>query len=604
MKQVKRVCALVIAGALTLTGLFAGNGVAYAKTCTGTTKGAGADSINRSTKSMEYVKAMGAGWNLGNSMDSILTDESEPDRGEESWGNPKVTKKLLKEVKKKGYKSIRIPLTFYRRYTVNKNAKDGEYKYVINKEYLDRAKEIIDWALDDGFYVVTNVHHDSWIWLKNWDGKTTSEEYRMYTDIYKQLAETFKDEPDRLCLETINEYSPEDSEGATAQEKVMAINKAGYDIIRKSGGNNATRMILLPTLYDNHEEKNSSVLRKFIDGLHDENVIASVHYYCEWVYSANLGRTGFDEDLFGNGNYSPRNAIDSMMNTLQEQFLKDGIGVIIGEYGLLGYDQGENVLQTGEEIKYYDYMNKKARENNVCLMFWDNGSGINRKTGQWKQARVGAALESAIKGRVSYATDLDTIYLSKKSASDIRIPLTLNGNKFKSIKGLKKGRDYTYDSKKAVVTLKKSYVKKLLKKAAYGQIADLTMKFSKGSDWHEYVVYEGTPGFLAAKGTTEKIEIPVKSRGNRIRRITVTQDGKTVGPNSSWWKWLQNGEAFKVDDKNSKLTFTASLFSDSTVKDGDLQVSVEWYDGQTTKLTLSIKDGSVTTRGSGNTAAR
>ena len=107
MKQVKRVCALVLAGALTLTGLFAGNGVAYAKTCTSTIKGTGADRINRSTKSMEYVKAMGAGWNLGNSMDSILTDESEPDRGEESWGNPKVTKKypdsayILSEIHRK-----------------------------------------------------------------------------------------------------------------------------------------------------------------------------------------------------------------------------------------------------------------------------------------------------------------------------------------------------------------------------------------------------------------------------------------------------------------------------------------------------------------------
>ena len=595
MKHAKRVCAFVLAGVLTLTGIFAGNGSVSAETCTSTQKREG---INRSTKSMAYVKAMGSGWNLGNSMDSIHTDETEPDRGEESWGNPKVTKKLLKEVKKKGYKSIRIPLTFYRRYTVNNNAKDGEYKYVINEDYLNRAKEIVDWALDDGFYVVTNIHHDSWIWLKNWDGKTTSEEYRMYTDFYKQLAETFKNESDKLVLETINEYSPEDSEGVTAQEKVMAINKAGYDIIRSSGGSNATRMILLPTLYDNHEEKNSSVLRKFIDGLNDENVIASIHYYCEWVYSANLGRTGFDEDLFGNGNYSPRNAIDSMMSTLREQFLNDGIGVIVGEYGLLGYDQGDNVLQTGEEIKYYDYMNKEARENNVCLMFWDNGSGIDRNTYKWKQPRVGAALESAMKGRVSYATGLDTVYLSKKTASSIRIPLTLNGNKFKSIKGLKKGRDYTYNSKKAVVTLKKSYVKKLLKKASYGQIADLTIRFNSGSDWHEYLVYNGKLSFQAAKGTTEQIAIPAKWNGSDIRRISVTQDGKAVGPNSSWWKWLQKGESFKVDEKNNKLIFTASLFKDSTIKDGSLLVSVECYDGQTTELTLQIQNGTVTTKGS------
>lgn len=583
MKQMKHVWALLLACVLAITGVVGEHDTVYAKT-------------TEESASMAYVKAMGSGWNLGNSLDSVLTDTNDPDLGEELWGNPKVTKKLLKQVKKKGYKSIRIPLTFYRRYTVNEQVKDGEYQYIINADYLKRAKEVIDWALDDGFYVVINIHHDSWIWLADWDGTTTAKEYRMYTDFWKQLAETFKEEPDRLCFETINEYSPSDSETVSAQEKVMAINKAAYDCIRQSGGNNATRMIVLPTLYDNYEEKNSSVLRTFMDGLNDTHVIASVHYYSEWVYSANLGRIGFDEDLFGEGNYTPRDAVDRMMQTLREQFLDAGIGVIVGEYGLLGYDQGEHVLQTGEEIKYYDYINRKARENNVCLMFWDNGSGIDRTTGQWKKLRIGKALETAMTGNVSYTTGLDTIYLTKKTAADIKIPLTLNGNKFIGIKNLKKGTEYTYNKKKALVTIKKSYIKKRLKNASYGTLATWTFEFDNGCNWQESLVLCAKPVFGAAKGTTKQVSIPVTFYGNRIRSIAATQNGNSVGPNSSWWKWLQNGAAFQVDETAGTLVLTETLLCDPSVSDGTVKLEITCYGGQRVNLTVQIKAGVVTVK--------
>lgn len=555
------------------------------------------DTIKTGTRSMEYVKAMGSGWNLGNSMESILTDENDPDKGEESWGNPKVTKELLQAVKNKGFNCIRIPLTFARRYTVNENAKENEIKYVINRDYLNRAREIIDWALDDGFYVMTNIHHDSWIWLKNWDGDTSSEEYRMYTDFWKQLAETFKDESDKLCFETINEYSPEATGEMTANDKVMAVNKSAYDIIRQSGGKNGTRMIVIPSLYHNHEEANSSVLHDFLKTLDDENIIATVHYYSEWVYSANLGRTGFDEDLFGNGNYTPRDSVDAFMKTLREQFLSEGIGVITSEYGLLGYDQGENCLQTGEELKYYDYINAKARENNVCLMFWDNGSGINRESSDysWKQENVGKTIEAAMKERISYATGLDTIYIAEESSEDISIPLTLNGNSFVGIEGLQAGKEYTYDEAKATVIIKKDYVNNLLKNASYGVVKTLSFQFSGGCDWQEKIVYIGTPVFRDAQGTKEGgIDIPVDFHGTEIRRITAYQAAGRVGPNSSWWNWLQNGGAFVVDYDKKQLSLNAALFTDSTVSDGAMKLTIEFYDGQKKDITLQIQKNAVT----------
>lgn len=81
---------------------------------------------NSKTESQKYVEAMGKGWNLGNSFDGFDSDLGKEDQGEEAWGNPVVTRELIKEIKEKGYDSIRIPFTAYRRYS------EVDGKYVIN----------------------------------------------------------------------------------------------------------------------------------------------------------------------------------------------------------------------------------------------------------------------------------------------------------------------------------------------------------------------------------------------------------------------------------------------------------------------------------------
>lgn len=542
--------------------------------------------------SQKYVEAMGQGWNLGNTFDGFEADTTKTDPGETAWGNPIVTKDLIKSVKAKGYSTIRMPLTLYRRYTVNENANDDEFKYVIDAEWLKRYKEVVDWAVAEDMHVMVNIHHDSWISLKYWDGDKRSEEYRMFTDFWKQLAPYFENESNLVCFETINEPQFEDSDNS--QKYLDELNDAAYDIIRASGTNNKTRMIVMPSVYTKTDDAETTALYNEIKSKNDENIIATVHYYCEWVYSANLGKTSFDEPLWDE--YTPRAAVDTMMNTIKTKFVDNGIGVIVGEYGLLGYDTSEDCLQEGEEIKYYEYMNHKADENNVCLVFWDNGSGIDRTTegNPWKKQVVGSVLEASLKGeRSSYATGLDTLYFSDNTANDVEIALTLNGNTFMGIDGLTEGTDYTYDATKATVTLKKDFVNtKLDAKSGYGQAADLTIHFSKGADWHEYIVKNATATIGQASGNrTDGVTVPVSFNGNRVRRVMTYQVSGKVGPNSSWWNYLKYDEHFIVNKDSIK--FTKSLFDDSSVSDGVTKAAVEFYDGSTAEIWMNIDGDNV-----------
>jgi endoglucanase len=563
--------------------------------------------FNAPSVSYYYVLAMGDGWNLGNTFDGVNTNEEEADKGETAWGNPVVTKEFIQAVADKGYDSIRMPMTLQRRYS-----QDEEGNYVIDEAWLARYKEVVEYATALGLHVMINIHHDSWAWLANWDGKEESEEYVKYTQLWTQLAEYFKDESYLVSFETINEpYFDENVTTMSQQRRLDAINKAAYDIIRKSGGNNDKRIIIMPTLSTDYSK--SEALYNLICSLDDPYVVATVHYYSEWVYSANLGRTGFDEDLWGSGDYTPRDSVDTVFSSVYDTFVKNGIGVVVGEYGLLGYDAGEQTNQLGEELKYYDYVNYVAKQKGLCLMFWDNGSGIDRTDTvdySWKKAQVGAVLEAALNNeRSSYATGLDTIYLKKEAKKGVSIPLTLNGNTFVSVSdanGTLSASDYTYDEATATLTLSKAYVNKAyasLGEDEYGEIADLTLTFSAGADWHEHLVKCGSPEFTDVQvnivtnddgeESENGIEILADFNGADVRRVTAYEDENRVGPNSSWWQWLQKDSAYATTDNSLKLL--SSFFDDSSVKAGELTLSVEMYDGQIVEVKLDVaEDGAVT----------
>ncbi|WP_195989072.1 cellulase family glycosylhydrolase [Clostridium sp. D53t1_180928_C8] len=565
----------------------------------------GEDSVfakeNNKSTSQIYVEAMGKGWNLGNSFDGFDADLDKEDQGEEAWGNPVVTRELISEIKEKGYDSIRIPFTAYRRYS------EVDGKYVIDQVWLDRYKEVVNWALEEGLYVMVNLHHDSWIWLAEWDGNKESEEYKIFIDLWEQLADTFKDFPEEVCFETINEPRFNEGDEEFKQDKLDIINLAAYEVIRNSGGKNDARMIVMPTMDTNHSPEKSNPLKELITSLMDENIIATVHYYSEWVFSANLGKTGFDEPLFDWSNdYTARKAAEEMFDIVSRTFTQDGIGVVIGEWGLLGYDAGNECNQLGEELKYYDYISHLADENDISIMFWDNGSGIDRldtKEYSWRKPLVGNALEAGIRGeRSSYSTGLNTIYLQELVNEDLEIELTLNGNEFEGIKGLTEGIDYTFNKDNSTVTLLKSFINNKFNSLAedeYGDIADLVMKFSEGADWHQYLVKYTEPVLSNTNGTTDGLSIPTKFNGTKLRRATAyDKDGNIIGPNSSWWSYLQYTSAFIADYENGTIEIYNNFFNDYTVTDGEIKFAFEFYDGQVVDYIL-VKDGANIT-GTGN----
>lgn len=316
--------------------------------------------------SAEIVKDIKVGWNLGNSLESYDTNKTGI-ATETGWGNPKTTEELIKSVKNAGFNAIRIPVTWGEHM-------DGD---TVQTEWLDRVQEVVDYAYNNGMYVIMNMHHDDYIWFNPTEEEYAGDSAKM-KKIWEQVSARFKDYGDRLIFEGMNEPRTIGSDnewmGGTAAERAV-VNRYLQDFvdtIRASGGNNAERSLIV-TAYGACAEE---VSMNDIIVPNDEHIIVSLHYYAPWKFSS--GET----TNFGN---DEKSELDAKFDSMKKKFADKGIPVIIDEFGCVG------IADDNVRAEYYSYYISAAKARGIKCFVWDNnvakgkdGYGIlNRTSMKW-----------------------------------------------------------------------------------------------------------------------------------------------------------------------------------------------------------------------------
>ena len=62
---------------------------------------------------------------------------------------------MIDTLKNTGFRTVRIPVTWHNHVTDDGNGP------VISEAWLDRVQEVVDYAYDNGMYVILNTHHDN-----------------------------------------------------------------------------------------------------------------------------------------------------------------------------------------------------------------------------------------------------------------------------------------------------------------------------------------------------------------------------------------------------------------------------------------------------------
>ena len=145
----------------------------------------------------EMAEKMGLGLNLGNTMEAYeatncekitfewipIVGSNQPTDYEQCWGANITTQKIIDGMKAEGFNTVRIPVFWG-------NMMENDGTYTINKDYLARVKEIVDYCEKAGVYSVINIHHfDEFIIRRN----NLEDCEKIFTTLWTQIAEYFAD---------------------------------------------------------------------------------------------------------------------------------------------------------------------------------------------------------------------------------------------------------------------------------------------------------------------------------------------------------------------------------------------------------------------------
>lgn len=348
----------------------------------------------RNITSQQLVEDMTFGWNLGNTLDVCQADrdgdgkinehvEAGEKVDETLWGNPKATKELFTSLKKNGVNAVRIPVTWRDHMDSNGN---------IDREWMDRVQQVVDYAYSQGMYVIINVHHDGGgdpkfgAWIIEESQKDYNTFLKKYKNVWKQIAERFKNYSDYLIFESMNEVGFDtlyNKNKADAYNLINKINQDFVDIIRATGGNNAKRHLLIAGYYTDIERTCDSLYKMPDDKA--ERCILSVHYYTPWDFC-----TCDIKHIWGTN--SEVRQMETLIGKMKKNFVDKGIPVIIGEYAASGSDLSSCIF-------FIEKLNKLCSDYGIATFIWDSGSQVNRKTYKWRTPQYLEALKRATSGK-------------------------------------------------------------------------------------------------------------------------------------------------------------------------------------------------------------
>ena len=338
----------------------------------------------------QIVDEMRLGWNLGNTLDSH-GGGSDPDTAETYWVHVKTDKQLIDAVKAKGFNTVRVPVTWDEKLTNGK----------INENWLARVKEVVDYCIDNDMYVILNTHHETDNIVPSYEKADSSEAY--LRNLWSQIAAYFKDYDEHLIFETMNEprLVGDASEWTNGTEETRTVinrlNAAAVEEIRKTGGNNTTRLVMCPGNAAHIPASSGFELPN------DSNIAVSVHNYAPVGFAMSQNGTntwGSDAD---------KKEMDAWLKSLYDRFVSKGTPVIIGEMG------ATDKLNTSAREVWAKYYTQTAKSYGITCVVWDNNvittdaSNVeehfglyNRTSRTWYYEGIANALSSGVDAAVPY----------------------------------------------------------------------------------------------------------------------------------------------------------------------------------------------------------
>lgn len=334
------------------------------------------DATGMSSNATQLAAKIKLGTNIGNTLEAYgCTPASET-----CWGNPEVSAAYVKLVKDSGFDAIRIPVSWdqYADQTTGK----------ISDAWLDRVKQVVQYAVDNGLYAIVNIHWDGG-WLErniNFASKVpVNAKQKAY---WEQIATKLRDFDEHVLFASANEpdaITPD-------QVKVLdSYHQTFVNAVRSTGGRNAYRVLVVQGL-----RTDIDMTYKDWNGMPADTVpgrqMAEVHYYpgafsnlgedtdwsqmhCYWgdgyksltdTYRNSPGKLPLMEEAY----------TDEQFAKMKTKFVDQGIPVVLGEFAAMKRTQAvcaDLDLHLASREHFYQIVTKSALAHGLLPFAWEIG---------------------------------------------------------------------------------------------------------------------------------------------------------------------------------------------------------------------------------------
>jgi endoglucanase len=309
------------------------------------------------------VPLMTPGTNIGNTLDNTTTWET-------GWGNPPITKKFVENLAHLGFKTVRLPVAW------DTYAVDGR----IQPEKLSRVREVVDWITGAGMFCALNIHWDGgWIDSdkKELFPKTfatfSADAEKKYRSYWEQISTFFAGKNQKLIFEALNEETNFSNAGSEqkAYATLTRVNQLFIDTVRKTGGNNARRLLIVVG-YSTDVKKTCQRAYALPKDTIPGRLFISVHYYTPYTFC------GLTEDAdWGKmkptwGTAEDVKEVEQLFDSMKGFCTRNDIPAFIGELGVT------TTKESASRVRWMSAVMNASISRRMIPVLWDTGGELSR----------------------------------------------------------------------------------------------------------------------------------------------------------------------------------------------------------------------------------
>lgn len=301
----------------------------------------------------EMNAKIGRGLNIGNALEA-------PAEGD--WGII-IRDDYIRLIAEAGFNSIRLPVTWPTR-------TETSPPFTIDPKFFERVDHIVQEALKHGLVVILNNHHFDEL------NENPQAHQQWLMRIWQQLSRHYKDYPDELYFEILNE-----PHGAF-NNNASVWNTMAQEILAEIRKLNPHRMVVIgPIGWNAIDQLNTLDLPE-----DDRGIIATYHFYLPFQFT-HQGASWVGEqsnDWLGTpwvGSLEERLFITDKFDAAVAWAQTENRPLFMGEFG--AYSAADD----NSRYRWTDFVARSAEKRGISWTYWEFGAGFgvyNRDKGEWR----------------------------------------------------------------------------------------------------------------------------------------------------------------------------------------------------------------------------